>query len=455
MSSLITETIGEAPPTGFATKSAFSFAGQVVAFASNLTVGILLARLLGTEGKGTYALIASTAAIAASFVTLGMPFAVTFHIGRHKWPPVRTFLLGSACALVPLLLLLAVMQVVGPERVLRKAAFSPEVIRLTWLMLALGLPLQALSSMAGGVLRGRELIVETVWPGMVTSIVRMALVAGLLLLVRREVMSVVFADLAVGALGTFLIGLVFYTALRGWPSAPVKPSLARLVSYGLQIQAGSVLFILWLQGDLYFVNYFLGESAVGLYSVAMAFAEFASFPTLAITSVLFPRLALSNSADRLDQTLRTHRAVALLSAATGLILAGACFLIPVAYGSSFTPSIVPALICLGGCVLWAEIRVLYYFSMAEERVWVQAAVLVVGLVCMVSLDLLLIPVLGISGAALAYASSLVVTYAFSLWLCFRFSLLKDARALVPRRQDLLDLVWAVRSASGLGRRSAK
>jgi O-antigen/teichoic acid export membrane protein len=309
--------------------------------------------------------------------------------------------------------------------------------------------------MAGAVLRGRELIVETVWPGMVTSIVRTALVAGLLLLVRREVISVVFADLAVGALGTFLIGLIFYRALQGWPSAAERPSLARLVSYGLQRQAGSILFMLWFRGDLYFVNYFHGKSAVGLYSVSMAFAESASFPALSVISVLLPRLALSNAGDRLDRTLRTHRAVAVLSAATGLVLAGASALIPVVYGRSFAPAIPATLICLGGCVLSAEIFVINSYLAAEDRQMLAVAAVMVGLVCMIALDLLLIPPLGISGAALAYAASLVVTYGVSLWLCFRFSLLRDTRTLIPRRQDLLDLVCAVRSTIGPSRRSAR
>jgi O-antigen/teichoic acid export membrane protein len=438
-----TETLEEAPPTGFARKSAVAFAGQVVAFASNLAVGILVARLLGTEGKGAYALIRQTAIIAFLLVTLGVPSAVTFYVGRYKWPPVRTFLLGSACALVAVLLLLFTMQALGPERVLKKAAFSPEIVRLTWLMLVLGLPLQVLGSTVAAVLRGRELIVETVWPGMVTSVLRTGLVAGLLL-VRREVVTVVFTELAAVALWTFLIVVVFREALRAWPPACGNASIKALVLYGSQMQAGSIISILWARGDLYFVNYFLGVAATGVYSVAMAFAEFASFPNQAITSVLFPRLALCDSAVRTDQTLKAHRAAVLISAATGLALAGASALIPVVYGRSFAPAIPAALICLSGSVFLGGLNVLYYFFAAQEKQLLNVAARSSGLACMVALDLLLIPRLGIVGAAFAYATSLVWTYVCTLWLAFRFSLLRDTRALIPGWRDVVELARAIR-----------
>lgn len=444
MSDAIAEALDEAPPTGFARKSAISFLGQVVVFVCNFAVGILIARLLGAEGKGAYALISSTAVLGSSLLAVGMPTSVTFFVGRHKWPPLRALLLGGASSLVLSAIVLAAILIIGPERLFRRAAWTPEIIRLTWVMLTIGVPLQIVGSLVWSALRGRELIVESVWPGIVTSIVRTALVACVLILVCREVVGVVFADLAVGALGLFLVGLVLRSALRTWPRSPGKPSLGRLVSYGLQLQAGSILFMLWLRADLYLVNYFLGQGPAGLYSVAMPLAELASFPAVAIMSVLFPRLALSAASDRSERTMRSHRAVAALSLPMSLLLAGVAFLIPAIYGQSFAPAVVPALICLGGCILWAEIRVLYYYFITEERAWLQAVVCAIGTVSMIALDLILIPALGISGAALGYAASLIVTYAASLWVGLRMGLPKNARAYIPGRCDLVDLLSALR-----------
>jgi O-antigen/teichoic acid export membrane protein len=446
MDDIASEAIEDRPPSGFARKSAISFVGQVVAFVCNFGVGVLVARLLGAEGKGSYALIGSTVAIISSVVTMGMPSAATFFVGRHKWPPVGTLLLACGCALACMFVVLAALGIAGPQAVLRRAAFSPEVIRLTWLMLVVGVPLQIVSGVLGGVLRGRELIVETVWPGIVASVARACLVALVLLAVLRQVVGAVFADLASSALGAFLLVVLLCSALRRWPSPAGKPSLRRLVFYGLQLQAGSVLFGLWLRGDLYFVNYFVGQKAVGQYSVAMAFAELASFPATAVTSVLFARLSLSGADERPEWTLRTHRAVALLSVCTGIVLGAVAFLIPAIYGHSFRPSVEPTLICLGGCVLWSEIRVLYMFMMAEDRPWGRTALCSVGVACMLSLDLLLIPLLGIRGAALAYAASLLVTYAAALGLVARMGLVTRARALVPGTRDVAELLAALRSA---------
>ena len=397
-------------PSGFAYKTVFSFLAQVITFTANFTAGVLIARLLGPEGRGGYALITSGYGILFAFVNLGFNFAVPFFVGREKWPPLRTYLLSTLCSLAVFAVVVGAISLLGPQRILGSASLSSEVSRLFWVFLLFSLPLMIIGSNASAVLRGRELIVETVWPGIISVILRIGLMFVTLFFVQRSLSSVVFSDLSSQAIDTFLMVLIFWSAIRAPWSSHNPVSLRRLLSYGYKVTLGSFLFMLHTRADLFLVNYYIGEGATGIYSIAMVFAELTRASSNAVFRVLFARLVLLEDTQRRHHAIVVHRVVTLIGAPAIILLVAGTSLIPAVYGDRFVEAIVPALICLAGCAIWPQARTIAYLCMAEGKVELNLWATAISVAVMVTIDIILIPRIGIVGAAAGYSASLWIYY---------------------------------------------
>ncbi|MEM3434206.1 MAG: oligosaccharide flippase family protein [Candidatus Methanomethyliaceae archaeon] len=445
MSFSLLNTQGKTLRDGFAPKVSFQFLGQVMAFIANFTVGILIARLLGPEGKGGYALISANIWILYAIINLGLPGAVTFFIGRHRWPPVHTAFLASIFPLSGWVIVLLILASPGSEWLLRKTSFTPEVWQLTWLMVMTVLPLQLISPILSGVLRGRELIYETTGPRIIMSILRILFISVSLLALKKALSSVIYAEIVLHWVGIFWLLLIFHKALRKWPPALEKPQLGRLMAYSLQLYVGGILGFLWARLDLYFVNYFCQQTAVGLYSVAMVGAELASFPSDAISSVLFSRLSLSTPEERTNYFQKVFRSTLIINFFTVIGLLGGSFLIPFVYGRNFAPAIPAMMICLGGSLFRGGVHVLYTFFATENRQFINILATFAGLLTMIALDLVMIPFWGIHGAATAYGISIIVVFLCLLFTGFRWGLLTQQHSLLPRTQDIKELHMTLRA----------
>ncbi len=426
---------------GFVRQSLFSLAAQVFGFACGFAAGIVIARALGPEGRGVYSLVVAAGAMAASVASLGMPFAVTYYVGRERWQPVAAALLAFACSLLALDMLVAAIGAAGPERVARLAGLSPAVMQLAGLYIAAWLPLQIASRIGEGLLRARELIVSALWPGMAAAAARLALLVGLFWLVGRRPYSAVVADIAAAGVGAGLLAIVAWAHLLHWPAGyTAPPSARRLLSYGVQNQLGAIFYMLTLRLDLFLVNYFLGEGPTGIYSVSMAFAELAAFPTRAVGFVLFPRLVRLDTQERRSFALEAQQGLVWASVGASLLLLAAIPLIPVIYGQKFAPSALPAAVCLLGMPFWGAVTVVHYLFLAENRIAPALASYPIGMAAMVAIDVALIPRMGVVAAAIGYVVCLIAIYASSAAFARAMFGVNMFGALLPSRAAMARLV---------------
>jgi O-antigen/teichoic acid export membrane protein len=153
----------------------------------------------------------------------------------------------------------------------------------------------------------------------------------------------------------------------------------------------------------------VGLSELGQYAVAASFGT-ATFPLSAsFAMVLFPRVAGDASGQATEKIRKALRYNLVISSVMALTLAILCpWLLPLLFGKAYQAAIIPALILLAaavflGCnyVLSDGVRGLGAPMVASFAEMLAAGITIVGL-------LILLPVLGIVGAALvslvAYAT---------------------------------------------------
>jgi O-antigen/teichoic acid export membrane protein len=311
-----------------------SFAVQAMALAT----GIIMARLLGVEGRGQIALVAAVSALVAK-LTLGgsLPVAIAQLLARdglRARDALRPFvgrwtLLGVACGAVAAGYLFWV---------LRDEAAG---LRLG---LTAGVAVMTFQMIVGGILSGAL-------QGEVASASRLV-VGGLALQAPFFLTLVTLFALGWEGDAAELVGLQVTTTVLGihlsWrllrPSTGTGPALdrgeVRSVTRANYVNAVGSINGVGLDRNL--VGGLLGTAPLGLYSTATAVANMSTIVGTAVSTVLLPRLSAAH--DQPEQRRRLLRqwlpatAILMLMIVAGLQLVVGP-VIEVAFGAEFAPAV--------------------------------------------------------------------------------------------------------------------
>lgn len=380
-----------------------------------LTLHLLLARVLGSLQYGNYAFALSWVTILTLVATAGLDTAslrfVASYVSTGRYGLLRGFqrrapqvVLGSASILG--LLLATTSWALG------RAPDSG--LLLTLLAAALFLPVVTMLQLLASILRGLK---SVTWALLPQNVLRPALLAGLVLVLfelapKQSSAALVFGlDLGVSA---FLLLLLVKIARRKTPgpARKVRPQFATRtwLLTGLPLAAITGIRIAMNRADVIMVGFFLGTPAAGIYSVAAQLATFIGFGLLAVNTIaapLFAELHSQADAHRLQQIARLGAQATLcfsLLAGGGLLFLGE----PVLrlFGDEFVAAYGPlAILVLAQVVNSVSGSVGFLLSMTGHerltaRVTAGAGALNLGL------NAVLIPLLGLPGAAVATAVSI-------------------------------------------------
>lgn len=414
-------------------RSALQTYGTNVAAAGLSLVSVLVvARVLGAEGRGNVAYLTALTWLVASLATLGLQeananFAAADPRSRRSLA-TNTLLLSllfGAAALALLAGLIALVPAVGGE--------SPSGLR--WVALGF-LPVVILQICL-------RFLVQADYA---FTIANAAYLIGPLL---NAVLNCLFAAAGVltvsTAVGVWLLGQTLGTALLAWFVARRlagfgRPSLAlarTTLRFGLKAHVGRVMQLGNYRLDQVLLGAIAGPRELGLYSVAVAWAEALWFLPTSLSAVQRPDLVRARSArDAARQAARAFRATAVVTAAAGVgMVAAAPLLCTVVFGSEFSGSVDDLRVLVAGALGMVALKLFGNALVARGRPALQSVSIAVGFFFTVVLSVLLIPPLGGLGAALA--SALAYTAA-GIVIAVIFLRALDGRAadLVPRGDDV-------------------
>ena len=205
--------------------------------------------------------------------------------------------------------------------------------------------------------------------------------------------------------------------LRHWGKPDVGLAV-RVCRYGLRGQVGGILSLVNLRLDVAILGALAGPGVLGVYAVASKYAELLRLPGLAITYVLYPRLAVQDPAEA------GRRVAAMLPRAFGLTvlaavpLAAAVPLLPLVYGHAFNAAVIPTYILLVGLVGEGVAGVVSAYLYGVGRPGANSLGLGVAVIVTLVLDLLLIPHYHAVGAAFASAAAYLTSSAALLFCYF-------------------------------------
>jgi O-antigen/teichoic acid export membrane protein len=406
-----------------------TFGTQLLMLLLAILNAAVIARILGPSGKGILALTVLVPNVFALFLSGGISVANVYYTGQKRFDLPTLSANATAFTVMATALGVVIAALLYASGLMAK--LLPGVPLNLLALSMLGLPFSLLNNYFVSLLQGRQLISRI---NLVSLLQRASTVALSLLMVAVLGWGLTGAVLAV--LASSVVSVAVLGVMLRRLGARFTPRWNRLVikttlKFGLRGYVANVLQFFNYRLDLFLVNYFLGPSSTGIYTVAVAMAEMLWYLPNAVGFVIFPKAA-NTSAEAMNRfTPRVFRLTLALTAAGAVALAiiGRPF-IEIVYSPAFASAYGPMLALLPGVVLLGGGKVLTNEIAGRGYPQYNSIASGVSLVLTVGLDLLLIPRLGVLGAAIA--SSIAYVAIFILALVFYRSVVNRQRGMLRR-----------------------
>jgi len=231
--------------------------------------------------------------------------------------------------------------------------------------------------------------------------------------------------------------LVLLALKVGRPAAGLDfPLMKKLLSFGLKSHWGMTMEFLNYRADFFLVGLFANPASVGMYSAAVNMAEVGwKFPD-AVKVIFMPSVARKSPAQAREFIPKICRV--LLFSATVLFVPLALWrktLILLFFGRPFLPSERALLILLPGFVAFVVWKILAYGLMVQGHPQKYSWTAALAFLTMIGLDVLLIPRMGIEGAALASTVAYALATVAVVVLYRRANPCSWRELLIPRKSD--------------------
>jgi stage V sporulation protein B len=414
-----------------------TFAGNLAAAAVGLGTSILFARVLGRDGQGLLALALFLPTIVATFAPLGLDMVNTTFGGLHKDERRGLFLQSILAALFGTAVVVLVTAAYFFWLPIDRGEFGRLPHEIVWLA-CLAAPLTVLSGTLSALVRGVGRITTSAALVMVPQAATLVLAGALFLGTEWGLMAALVASVA---------GLVVSTGLSIWilrDYATLRPSalswnlLKRSLGFGWQVGLASLAGFLVYRINQGILGYMAPADQIGMFVVAVGLAERLRIVPGSLGQAFLPRLA-NELAERQGQVPAVFRYSVIISVLSmiGVGLAGIPAIL-IFFGWAYAGSVPPFLIMLPGIAALGGASVLASDLMARKKPKFGLYLSYIMLVANFGLNMLLIPFIGINGAALA--STISYMAALVLWILFYRRESKTLLAdLVPRWSDVVYL----------------
>jgi O-antigen/teichoic acid export membrane protein len=418
---------------------------------------IALARLLGPEGRGLFALVLLVPDLARSFGLFGFDQANTVYAGLE--PTHRRALVGQSTVLG--IVLGGIIALASIAFFVLHAPGSHALIHgPLWLYVLplVVLPAALTSEYWGAILRGTNRIglINAIDVG--TKIISVALVIVLLGGFRLDVGGAVWSDALVTVGGLVLMGW-FLKRLDVWGKPSFDRALfRRTAAFALPAHCSTVMTYLNYRVDQFIIAMLLAPAELGYYVIAVGLAERLWMLTGAVAAPLLPHLANSPERDPAVAAIVSRHVLVWTGVACLLVFFFADLAVRLLYSAEFAASVAPLRWLLPGIFTLSVGKVLVAEILARKKTMYTLLISIVAAVLNVAGNFLLIPQMGIAGAALASSVSYTISSALLVW-CYVHETRVPWTALLPQLSDFqiygsvarqifsgLDRTFAVRKA---------
>jgi O-antigen/teichoic acid export membrane protein len=431
--------------------------GAVVTAASRVLVAVLggvtamvLARVLGPAGWGSYYVAQSLAVMAVTGTSLGVEHGITYFVSSGRWGARSAFASAARLATVAGA---AGGGIVILVRVLAPSAFAGLPLWLV-VVIAGGLPFALAGLYVSYIALATDHYEASVATPTAQAVILLVLaVPGAVLLGRTG--AIVAMTVTTGVIG---VGAVVWGRSRLPHTIATEPgALRRAVWFGIRGYAANALQFINYRLDIFILSASVSTVSVGAYSLAVAITSLLWVLPGSLSNVVYPRIARlshegSESTRALVETKSLRHASLIVAATSLLLIVGLELLVVPVFGRGYRPAIDLGLILLPGAAAIAVGTVVASIIVGRGKPSYSLYTAAVSTPLTVVLYIVLIPLLHAQGAAVASTASYLFSFAISCHFYRRATGRPLLPLLVPTRAEFADLSRLARERfAGAGR----
>lgn len=398
----------------------WAFISIFTASLAHFVLRIVLGRELGPEGLGVYTLAFTIYLFGMQFAAFGIGAALTKYIAEFIEDHTATkkyISSGMTSSIITGALMGIVLFFLAPA--IASSIFKvPELeglIKLT----ALCYPFIAIQKAVLGTLNGfrRMHLYALLNITQNVSVLGLSLVLVLIygLGVQGAVIGFVASTIFIGVLSPLLIREHIGLDVSLWDT----PALRATTVFGFYVVLANSIGYLNSQINNIFIGYYLNPTEVGIFAVATLLAQMLLLIPSAVATVTTPMIANLFGQGDLEGIRRvfysTIKRSFLISAVfTALLIVFGPYIITLLFGEIFLASYVPLLVLLIGSLIHASFMAVGGTLSSIGQVNV---IFRIGMVCVlfnIILNILLIPVFGIIGAAMATSATSIINFLITM-----------------------------------------
>ena len=408
----------------FAFDVSWVFISLVIRLATGFLLSVILGRFLGAASFGLFMMTLTIYTIASLVGGIGIPSAIVKYVAEFKEDNERINIFVS-CGVVNSVIFGAIAGSVlfVLSDVLANIFNMPELTDLIKLI-AFSLPFLVVNNTLLGLLNGlREMKSYSL-----RAVIRSSLLLGFTILlvgiglgITGAVLALVLSEVGILFLLIFISRSFFRFVIRDY----VKTT-KEVVKFGSQLFLANAIYMVNTRADLLLVGYFLADKDVGIYAIAVAIASAFQMIPSAISTVTYPMMS-ENYSRKLHQANeilinKTMKySLIILSILGILMIFVAKDIIFWLVGPEFLPAVIPLAILVLAMIVSGSLTSTGTTFSAAGRPDMAFKINLVTVVPNIAMDILLIPMLGITGAAIGTAVSMLIGSILSIH--FRYSIL--------------------------------
>lgn len=369
--------------------------------------GIIMARMLGPEGRGVYALYYTNAQLIFTFASLSFNTALIYFIPAGKFSAEKmlglAFIINLVSSMASILIIVAAY-----FTPLQNLLFSGDY--MSWIFL-LWLVLYTVSMLFAGTYTAFFQATRN-FPALNRNnlLVSMSSLFCFVILflsrnyIRTEVVYFLIVLLFAQLLSILFFARSLHRKMKMKPSFKfdLRNDFKGLGRFVLAAHLSIVVNFFNYKFSTWVINYYISEAALGWYSLAVNLGGMFSLITEPLAMVLTPYLSEKNGEEKKTMFYSYFRLffwVMLLAGIMAFVVAP--YLIPWIYGKEFEPSVLLFQLAIPGIVLAALTRILATFNFSSGKQEYNLYSTLVGFVFTIAANFVLVTTFYEKGAVMA------------------------------------------------------
>ncbi|MEH6988331.1 flippase [Cytobacillus firmus] len=394
----------------FVKNTIMTLSRQISGILLGLLASIIIARSLGPEGNGLYQLIVLLPTTLMTLLNLGVGTSSVYYVGQKKYD-IKDIIKTNTASGAVLSLAAVIIGLIGVMFFSDKFFEGVPPNYLYFILLIM--PLLMLNDFYLVIFQGVQDFKSFNSLALLRQLAALITLVLFIFVLKIGLVGTVIAFIA-GVVTQFIVTLILLNKnlkTNLFSGSFSKAYFKESFSFGFKAHFSNVLSFINYRADIYLISMFLNPAAVGLYGVAVSIAERLWIVSQSISSVLYPAISSSSDVDSKNKlTSVISRNVLFFSIIAGIVFYFASDLIfRLLFGEAYAESSDILKMLLPGIILFSVDRILSNDLAGRGKPELNMYTSIFTVASNIILNILLIPKVGIAGAAVSTS----VTYSLS------------------------------------------